>query len=686
MNRLRYGQRFRSYARFFWGDLYLLYRTLTRGIPFHMIEIQNVKLTNVILLLAVVLLLPLAAKPAKANAPPPVGVTVEGKPLIMPVSPIIVEDRTMIGVRFVGEAVGGTVEWDQARRQATVTRGSNTVVVTLDRREALVNGNPVEMQVAARLIEERTMVPLRFIAEALGGTVEWDESTRTVNILRKPTVITGVTYHREIGKSVVRVALSEPLITVTPRVEDRKVTLDLYPAVVALAEPVPSIFDNLVHLVEMETDGRSVRFSALLWHTPAFRQTLSPDGTELILEFDHLVTGVQFQQNGRIPIVNIGATGWLDYSISQLQNPPRLVADIGGAALEGRVPPTIEVGHSLLTRIRSAQFSQDPDRYRVVLDMPVNQPYEVLSTDFGLQIQFIPRIQLIKTEQLAGRTRLTLAANLPVDAKVTALPDQKQITIEIPQGRSDLTESQLKLNDGQISSIKVTSGANPNSTLVTIGLPYYLGHTVVSKDGDRAVVLDLVNSPVVGKRIWIDAGHGRVVGGRDDPGAIGRVYGVVEKVINLQVSLELQKQLEAAGAIVLMTRTGDAGIDFRERPALVNSAQPPVDLLISVHHNSAANTAARGMETYYWTTNPRSKVAADLIHAALLKGVGFPDRRVRVEAFNVIRDTRAPSVLLELGYLSNAEEEKAIADKGYPSRAAAAIKNGLFDYFWQEFR
>lgn len=652
-----------------------------------MIELQNVKLTKVAALLASLLLLvPLTARPAQANTPSPVKVSVEGKPLVMPVPPVIVEDRTLIGVRFVGEAVGGTVEWDQSRRQATVVRGSDTVVVTLGKREALVNGKPVEMQVAARLVEERTMVPLRFIAEALGGTVEWDDKTRTVNILRKPTAITGISYTRGVGKSVARLTLSEPLMSITPRTDGTRAVLDMYPAVVELAEPTLEVFDNLVYIMRLEPDGRNVRLQAHMWNTPAFSHSLSPDGKELTIEFHHLLTGVQFQQDGRIPVVNIGATGRLNYTVNQLQNPPRLVVDIAGGALEGRVPPQIETGHLAVTRIRSSLFSRNPDMYRIVLDMPEALPYQVNSTDLGLQLQFVPRLQSVKTEQMAGRTRLTLAANLPVDAKVTADPPGRKITIEVPQSVSDVAESLLTLNDGAIRSIAIAQGPARNSTLITLNLAYYLGHTLISKDGDKAVVIDLINSPVVGKRIWIDAGHGKVPGGRDDPGAIGRVYGVVEKAVNLQVSLELQKQLEAAGAVVLMTRTGDEGIDFRERPALVNSAKPPVDLFVSVHHNSAANLAARGTETYYWTTNPKSKAAADLIHAAIVKGLGFPDRRVRLEAYNVVRDTQAPSVLLELGYLSNAEEEKAIADPGYAKKAAEAVKNGILDYFWQEIR
>ena len=63
----------------------------------------------------------------------------------------------------------------------------------------------------------------------------------------------------------------------------------------------------------------------------------------------------------------------------------------------------------------------------------------------------------------------------------------------------------------------------------------------------QQVVVDLARSPLYGKRIWIDAGHGKIPGGADDPGAIGTTYGTREKVVNLEVALALQRLLEEAG-------------------------------------------------------------------------------------------------------------------------------------------
>lgn len=651
-----------------------------------MIEIHNVKLMKVVLLLFVCAALTGLSSPAQASTPADVNVTVEGEPLVMPVPPVIVNDRTLIGVRFVGEAVGGSVEWNQEKRQALVTRGSDSVLLTLGSTEALVNGQPVIMPVAAQLVEERTMVPLRFIAEALGGQVEWNPETRTANILRKAVAITAMTYSRDIGISRVRLTFSEPLLRAEAVKTEQTAALDLYPAVIAVPDPARVVFDTLLRVIHLQADGRTVRFEAFPWVETVWTHQLSADGQELIIQFPHMVTGLLFQQQGRTPLVSVAANGRLNYTTQQLTNPDRLVLDLAGAKLGPNVPAQLKTGTSYLQEIQVSAHPDDPGSTRVVLTMPSAMPHEIISTELGLQIRFVPVIESVKVQPLEGKTRLTIAGSAGLDPKVTVLQQQRQIRIEIPQARSALAESLIPIEDGTITSISLSPGANRDSTLITVNLPYYLGHTLVSKPGDSAVQIDIVTSPVFGKRIWLDAGHGKVPGGKDDPGAIGRNTGLKEKDLNLKVTLEVQRLLQAAGATVLMTRTGDEGPDFTDRAALVNAMKPAVDLFVSVHHNSAVSTATRGTETYHWTTHAKSQKAAEVLHAAILKGLGFPDRRVRLEKFNVIRETLVPAVLLELGYLSHPEEELLLALPTYPAKAANAIRNGIFDYFWQEIR
>ncbi|MDD4688736.1 MAG: copper amine oxidase N-terminal domain-containing protein, partial [Eubacteriales bacterium] len=94
--------------------------------------------------------------------------------------PVIENDRTLVPMRFLFEQMGAEVEWNEATESAIVTQNNETVMFSLNDAEASVNNKPVTMDVPARLINDKTMVPLRFLSEELGYTVEWDENTNMV--------------------------------------------------------------------------------------------------------------------------------------------------------------------------------------------------------------------------------------------------------------------------------------------------------------------------------------------------------------------------------------------------------------------------------------------------------------------------------------------------------------------------
>lgn len=114
--------------------------------------------------------------------------TVFGKAVENDVAPMIVNDFTMLPARFVAENLGATVEWDGENGVATITGKNVTtdedvvIVITIDSATATVNGVDVELESPAFIENERTYTPLRFIAENLGATVDWDGDTQTVTI------------------------------------------------------------------------------------------------------------------------------------------------------------------------------------------------------------------------------------------------------------------------------------------------------------------------------------------------------------------------------------------------------------------------------------------------------------------------------------------------------------------------
>ena len=112
-----------------------------------------------------------------------------GGTLLWPeVPPVNVQDRILVPMRAVFDALGARVEWDNASRTVTGTLGGNTVKLAIGSETAYINATAYTLDVPATIVEDRTMVPVRFVGEALGADVRWDNETQTADILPRDTL------------------------------------------------------------------------------------------------------------------------------------------------------------------------------------------------------------------------------------------------------------------------------------------------------------------------------------------------------------------------------------------------------------------------------------------------------------------------------------------------------------------
>lgn len=176
-----------------------------------------------------------------------------------------------------------------------------------------------------------------------------------------------------------------------------------------------------------------------------------------------------------------------------------------------------------------------------------------------------------------------------------------------------------------------------------------------------------------GKTIVIDAGHGG-----KDPGAIS-THGFYEKTVNLDVALQVTQLLRNKGYRVIMTRDSDKFIELEERAAIANRSR--ADIFVSIHADSCATSSKNGF-TLYVARNASwaSKSFAGSIDKQMLQ-TGIKSRGTRKADFRVLKYTRCPAVLVELGYLSNYWEAKQLKNKDMQKRLANAIACGITDYF-----
>jgi len=101
--------------------------------------------------------------------------------------PLVMQDnRVLVPFRPIAEALGAEVEWDAQTQTVIMTAGERTVELAIGSTTSLVDGEPVAIDVAAGIYEEQTYVPLRFVSDALGAEVNWDNESKTVSIFTEP--------------------------------------------------------------------------------------------------------------------------------------------------------------------------------------------------------------------------------------------------------------------------------------------------------------------------------------------------------------------------------------------------------------------------------------------------------------------------------------------------------------------
>ena len=96
--------------------------------------------------------------------------------------PLIIDGRTMVPLRFIGEALGAQVIWDEATSKVTYLAGSRLIELTVGQTEVLVGGRVVQSDTPPIIVSGRTMVPVRFVSRWLGAAVDWDADLQRVDI------------------------------------------------------------------------------------------------------------------------------------------------------------------------------------------------------------------------------------------------------------------------------------------------------------------------------------------------------------------------------------------------------------------------------------------------------------------------------------------------------------------------
>lgn len=189
--------------------------------------------------------------------------------------------------------------------------------------------------------------------------------------------------------------------------------------------------------------------------------------------------------------------------------------------------------------------------------------------------------------------------------------------------------------------------------------------------------------PLLGKSIYLDAGHGGV-----DVGACYK--DIHEEDINLAITLKLKNKLESMGALVLLTRDSDYDLadknaslrkrsDLGNRARLINNSN--VDLYLSIHLNSSLNSSWSGAQVFYDDINKNNKDIANIFQKYFNKNLNSTKEIKEISNLYMYKNITKPGVLLEVGFLSNYYERKKLLTDEYQNSIVSVISNALIEIF-----
>ncbi len=206
-----------------------------------------------------------------------------------------------------------------------------------------------------------------------------------------------------------------------------------------------------------------------------------------------------------------------------------------------------------------------------------------------------------------------------------------------------------------------------------------IGYSIMAKKGETAPT------------IIIDAGHGG-----EDGGAQSIDGKTLEKDVNLAIAKDLKEIFLLAGFQVEMIREEDTAIydndakslrnkkvsDLRKRVEIANSN--PNNVLISIHQNQFESSKYLGTQIFYSTNNPESNILAEYVKKAvvgLMQPANTRETKPANNSIYLLSKATIPAIIVECGFLSNAEESKKLIDPNYQKQMAFTIYCGFLDYY-----
>jgi N-acetylmuramoyl-L-alanine amidase len=567
--------------------------------------------------------------------------------------PIVLNNFTLVPAREVFEAMGATVEWKKDLEQVYVKYNDKLVVIPIGSTKAYVNGQATTMQTAAKIINNKTMIPLRFVATSLGMQVSWDTKTRVADI------DTG-----NISSGDVVEVTEETTTTVAPVITT---TTEQTTTTETTTEETTTVASTTETTTEQTTAAEVNNISAITFskgnsykdiitiegdYNPDVSKAFSSDNKTLTLSINnaklvadkgnidegaYISSGYYYQNNGNVVTVSLNLKDSnMAVDIRQLGN--------------NKTTVTVTYASSNSTDSNNSSSSNSNS------SLSGNCGYDAENARFYFKNNGSINIKnIIESDNYND-----------LNYKLTLNGDYTSI----------FSNTTYPVNSSYINNIVVNSTAT--STVITFSEKKIM--TVLMSEADGYIYI----KPVLPKEryskiIVLDAGHGG-----SDPGASGN--GLIEKNLTLSMLNKARALFDSDGTIkCYATRTTDTYPSFNDRTDLGNDVG---DAFISIHINAAANTSAAGTETYSLYANDQgngltSYGLASEILKNLLSQLGTKDRKVKSENWIVLRQSKIPASLIEIGFITNSGDAAIMGSDAGQQKVAQAIFDSVKNLFNQ---
>lgn len=425
----------------------------------------------------------------------------------------------------------------------------------------------------------------------------------------------------------------------------------------------------------------TVRVVAEMEHVVGYHIETSPDQRQATVRIYHALSEIRAEFSASGGALHLDIPSGAVVEMLRLSDPDRIAIDLPETTLVGP-ERRIQGDGGPVEYIWASRHARDRTRITLYveryLDLVVDRSGDTLSFQAAHRIEdvaygefdfgFVAVFQGVKLPE--PRLMYLMADSVHKERLVVDFSG----TVLIPGANGQRVDSEL------VRQLRI--GQDTNRTRFVFDLWGKVDYFVVPLGEATGYAVVAQYPALSGTSVMIDPGHGGKYSG-----AVGAVLGVLEKDVNLDVALKLGRFLEASDAEVYYSRTTDTALDsvlsrdlaLRQEMA----TQRGVDLFVSIHANSVdGNPDGAGTETFIHSSvvHPDAIRLAAAVQRELVAAGGRADRGVKQANFRVIRNDVVPSILVELAFLSNAEEERLLNDPDFRERLAQGIFHGIVSY------